>query len=73
MRGAKRVNSMAGFLQGYPRAPTLGARAMGVIPAGRIQRAIGVRFLQRAFDSQWNRQETKPPSAATRKRGLCEQ
>jgi hypothetical protein len=26
-------------------------------------------FLQRAFDSQWNRRETKPPSAATRKHG----
>jgi len=43
-----------------------------VIPEDQTGSAICWRFHRLAFESQSNRQETKQPSAASHKHGLCE-
>jgi hypothetical protein len=43
-----------------------------VIPGGRIERAIDLRFLQLASDIRSNRRDTQLLSVATRKHDLCE-
>jgi hypothetical protein len=43
-----------------------------VIPGGRTERAIDLRFLQLASDIRSNRRDTQLLSVATRKHDLCE-